>query len=281
MRPQPARWWATDHVLRPPHQGWGLLSASSGDFYVAIDRPPCGFEDSRVDEGWKGVASRPLLTKREQILAATLTPPEATTQWSRARLAKQVGVSASTVGRVWAEERLKPHRSETFKYSRDPELTAKIADVVGLYLAPPERAIVLSVDEKTQIQALDRTQPMLPMKPGQVDRHAHDCKRNGTLRGSASSAARLSAGAAASRTSASSQQRSSPSPATGTPARPRSPGSRPPTRSSPRRSARRKPIPARDTSQRASVPRARARCLRRPLPRREAPSGAEPRRARG
>jgi transposase len=119
--------------------------------------------------------------KREQILAATLTPPEATTQWSRARLAKQVGVSASTVGRVWAEERLKPHRVETFKYSRDPELTAKITDVVGLYLAPPERAIVLSVDEKTQIQALDRTQPMLPMKPGQVERHTHDYKRNGTL----------------------------------------------------------------------------------------------------
>jgi len=119
--------------------------------------------------------------KREQILAATLTPPEATTQWSRARLAKQVGVSASTVGRVWAEERLKPHRVETFKYSRDPELVAKITDVVGLYLAPPERAIVLSVDEKTQIQALDRTQPMLPMKPGQVERHTHDYKRNGTL----------------------------------------------------------------------------------------------------
>jgi len=90
-------------------------------------------------------------------------------------------VSPSTVGRVWAEGRLKPHRVETFKYSRDPELTAKITDVVGLYLAPPERAIVLSVDEKTQIQALDRTQPMLPLRPGQVERHTHDYKRNGTL----------------------------------------------------------------------------------------------------
>ncbi len=118
---------------------------------------------------------------REQILAATLTPPEATTHWSRARLAKRVGVSPSTVGRVWAEGRLKPHRVETFKYSRDPQLTAKITDVVGLYLAPPERAIVLSVDEKTQIQALDRTQPMLPLRPGQVERHTHDYKRNGTL----------------------------------------------------------------------------------------------------
>src|SRR3990172_2677335 len=118
---------------------------------------------------------------REQILAATLTRPEATTHWSRARLARQVGVSASTVGRVWAEGRLKPHRSETFKFSRDPELVAKVTDVVGLYLAPPERAIVLSVDEKTQIQALDRTQPMLPLRPGGVERHTHDYKRNGTL----------------------------------------------------------------------------------------------------
>jgi transposase len=118
---------------------------------------------------------------REQILATTLTKPEATTHWSRARLAKQVGVSASTVGRVWAEGRLKPHRTETFKFSRDPELVAKVTDVVGLYLAPPERAIVLSVDEKTQIQALDRTQPMLQLRAGQVERHTHDYKRNGTL----------------------------------------------------------------------------------------------------
>ena len=89
-------------------------------------------------------------------------------------------MSASTVGR-WHEGRLKPHRSETFKFSRDPELVAKVTDVVGLYLNPPERAIVLSVDEKTQIQALDRTQPMLPLRPGQVERHTHDYRRNGTL----------------------------------------------------------------------------------------------------
>ncbi len=77
---------------------------------------------------------------REQILASTLTRPEATTHWSRARLAMQVGVSPSTVGRVWAEGRLKPHRAKTSQYSRDPQLTAKITDVVGLYRAPPERA---------------------------------------------------------------------------------------------------------------------------------------------
>lgn len=117
---------------------------------------------------------------RERILAATLTPPAGTTHWSRARLAREVGVSASTVGRVWREARLQPHRVETFKYSRDPELVAKVTDVVGLYLSPPERAIVLSVDEKTQIQALDHTQPMLPLRPGQVERHTHDYRRHGT-----------------------------------------------------------------------------------------------------
>ena len=102
------------------------------------------------------------------------------THWSRARLARQFGVSASTVGRVWREARLQPHRVETFKYSSDPQLVAKVTDVVGLYLAPPERAIVLSVDEKTQIQAIDHTQPMLPLWPGQVERHTHDYRRNGT-----------------------------------------------------------------------------------------------------
>jgi len=118
---------------------------------------------------------------RERILATTLTRPEGTTHWSTRRLAKRVGVSASTVARVWHEGRLKPHRTETFKFSRDPELVAKVTDVVGLYLNPPERAIVLSVDEKTQIQALDRTQPMLPLRPDGVERHTHDYKRNGTL----------------------------------------------------------------------------------------------------
>ncbi len=117
---------------------------------------------------------------RERILAETLTPPEGATHWSTRRLAPRVGVSASTVGRVWQEGRLKPHRTETFKYSRDPQLVAKVTDVVGLYLDPPARAIVLSVDEKTQIQALDRTQPMLPLRPGQVERHTHDHERHGT-----------------------------------------------------------------------------------------------------
>jgi len=82
-------------------------------------------------------------------------------------MAARTGISISTIARIWAEANLKPHRVETFKFSTDPELVAKVRDVVGLYLSPPERAIVLSVDEKTQIQALDRTAPMLPLKPGQ------------------------------------------------------------------------------------------------------------------
>jgi transposase len=107
-------------------------------------------------------------------------PPEGTTHWSARRLAQRTGISITTIQRIWAEAQLKPHRTETFKFSTDPELVAKVHDVVGLYLHPPERAIVLSVDEKTQIQALDRTQPMLPLRPGQVERHTHDYKRNGT-----------------------------------------------------------------------------------------------------
>ena len=119
---------------------------------------------------------------RQRIVAATLKKPDVpVTHWSRARLAERVGVSASTVGRVWREENLKPHRSETFKYSSDPQLAEKVVDVVGLYLDPPERAIVLSVDEKTQVQALDRTQPMLPLRPGLPERRTHDYQRHGTV----------------------------------------------------------------------------------------------------
>ena len=118
---------------------------------------------------------------RDRVIALTLEPPpDGTTHWSARRMAARTGISTTTVQRIWAEAKLKPHRTETFKFSTDPQLEAKIRDVVGLYLSPPERAIVLSVDEKTQIQALDRTQPMLPMRAGQVERRTHDYKRNGT-----------------------------------------------------------------------------------------------------
>ena len=105
------------------------------------------------------------------MIALTLEPPsDGTTHWSARRIAPRVGMSITTVQRIWAEAGLKPHRTETFKFSTDPQLEAKVRDVVGLYLAPPERAIVLSVDEKTQIQALDRTAPMLPAaaRPGRA-----------------------------------------------------------------------------------------------------------------
>ena len=118
---------------------------------------------------------------RDRVIALTLEPPsDGTTHWSARRLGKRLGMSETTVWRIWQSMGLKPHRTETFKFSTDPDLVAKIRDVVGLYLSPPERAIVLSLDEKTQIQALDRTAPMLPLRPGQVERHTHDYKRNGT-----------------------------------------------------------------------------------------------------
>lgn len=119
--------------------------------------------------------------ERDRVIALTLEPPpDGTTHWSARRMALRTGISITTVQRIWAEAHLKPHRVETFKFSTDPDLVTKVRDVVGLYLAPPERAIVLSVDEKTQIQALDRTQPMLPLRPGQVERHTHDYERHGT-----------------------------------------------------------------------------------------------------
>lgn len=118
---------------------------------------------------------------RDRVIALSLSPPPAgTTHWSARRVGQRLSMSETTVWRIWQSAGLQPHRVETFKFSTDPDLEAKVRDVVGLYLAPPERAIVLSVDEKTQIQALDRTQPMLPLRPGQAERRTHDYKRNGT-----------------------------------------------------------------------------------------------------
>jgi transposase len=115
-----------------------------------------------------------------RIVALTLKPPPAgVTHWSSRDLAEHVGVSHMTVHRIWRAHALQPHRVETFKFSTDPDAEAKIYDVVGLYLHPPTHAVVLSVDEKTQIQALSRTQPLLPMRPGLPARRTHDYRRNG------------------------------------------------------------------------------------------------------
>ncbi len=117
----------------------------------------------------------------QRVLAKTLeAPPDGSTHWSVRRLAAATGISSSTVHRIWRDHKLKPHQVRSFKFSKDPQLAEKVIDVVGLYLDPPDGAIVLSVDEKTQIQALDRTQPTLPMKPGKAQRMTHDYKRNGT-----------------------------------------------------------------------------------------------------
>ena len=117
----------------------------------------------------------------EAVIARTLESlPADGTHWSSRSMARASGVSVSTVQRIWRAFGLQPHRSETFKLSTDPDFVAKVRDVVGLYMAPPDRALVLCVDEKSQIQALDRTQPLLPMRPGQVERRSHDYKRHGT-----------------------------------------------------------------------------------------------------
>ena len=121
--------------------------------------------------------------RRAEILAATLTPPPedlGVTHWSSRLLAAALGVSHNTVARVWAEHDLKPWRTETFKFSTDPQLEAKVRDVVGLYLQPPERAVVLCLDEKSQIQALSRTASNLPLRPGDPERRTHDYVRHGT-----------------------------------------------------------------------------------------------------
>jgi len=117
----------------------------------------------------------------QRVLAKTLEPPpDGTTHWSVRRLAAATGIAPTTVHRIWREHKLKPHQVRSFKFSKDPQLAEKLVDVVGLYLDPPEGALVLCVDEKTQIQALDRTQPTLPIKPGKAARMTHDYKRNGT-----------------------------------------------------------------------------------------------------
>tara|TARA_B100001971_G_C18166927_1_gene524751 strand:- start:8 stop:1135 length:1128 start_codon:yes stop_codon:yes gene_type:complete len=108
------------------------------------------------------------------------TPPDAT-HWSLRSMARSVGYAPSTIHRIWRAFGLQPHRSETFKLSSDPFFVEKVRDIVGLYLAPPERALVLCVDEKSQIQALDRSQPLFPMCPGQAERRSHDYVRHGTL----------------------------------------------------------------------------------------------------
>lgn len=137
--------------------------------------------DGLLDEPRPGAPRKIGDARIEQLIATTLNErPRGATHWSTRSLAVTAGVSQSTVNRVWRAFGLQPHRSETFKLSTDPLFIDKVRDIVGLYMNPPVNAVVLSVDEKSQIQALDRTQPMLPLAPGVAERRTHDYKRHGT-----------------------------------------------------------------------------------------------------
>lgn len=137
--------------------------------------------DGLLDEPRPGTPRRLSDKEVEQVLTMTLeSTPKHATHWSTRSLAAACGLSSSSVHRVWRAFALAPHRSESFKLSTDPLFIDKVRDIVGLYLDPPDKALVLCVDEKSQIQALDRSQPILPMRPGQVERRAHDYKRHGT-----------------------------------------------------------------------------------------------------
>src|SRR5262249_27257629 len=117
----------------------------------------------------------------ERVITLTLeSRPENATHWSSRAMAKRTGMSQTAVSRIWRAFALQPHRSETFKLSQDPMFVDKVRDIVGLYMSPPEKALVLCVDEKAQIQALDRTAPLLPMRPGQLERRTYQYRRHGT-----------------------------------------------------------------------------------------------------
>ena len=158
---------------------------------LGIDEPQVGRWRNRfAQQGLPGIEKdksrpgriKPLAKRKEsEIIRKTIeTTPKGVTHWSRSLMAAETGVSESTVGRVWARAGLKPHRVRTFKLSNDKRFEEKLEDVVGLYLSPPEHAVVFSCDEKSQIQALDRTQPGLPIKKGRCQTMTHDYKRNGT-----------------------------------------------------------------------------------------------------
>ena len=156
---------------------------------VGVSRPTVNKWRSRyADRGLAGLADEPRpgparTVDQRKIITATLTPPPKSlgvAHWSSRLLAQRLSMSHVTVAEAWKQFGVKPWRAETFKFSTDPELEAKVTDVVGLYLAPPEDAVVLCVDEKSQIQALNRTQQVLPLQPGHAEQRTHDYVRHGT-----------------------------------------------------------------------------------------------------
>jgi transposase len=137
--------------------------------------------DGLLDEPRPGTPRRLSDADVERVLVMTLeSTPKGATHWSTRSMAEACGLSRCSINRIWRAFALAPHRTENFKLSKDPLFIEKVRDIVGLYMAPPDKAMVLCVDEKTQIQALDRSQPVLPMRPGQAERRSHDYTRHGT-----------------------------------------------------------------------------------------------------
>ena len=174
------------HIVLAIADGTGV-SGTARTF--GVSRPTViKWRDRFAADGVEGLADlarsgRPKTIDDAQIIAATLeAPPDSlgVTHWSTRLLGQHLAIGDATVARAWRAYRVAPWRRGTFKFSTDPELEAKVRDVIGLYLNPPQNAIVLCVDEKSQIQALNRTQPILPVRPGLPERATHDYKRNGT-----------------------------------------------------------------------------------------------------
>src|SRR5437870_8302700 len=163
----------------------GAIAIAAGITRQTVGRSRSRFVRKRLqgllDEPRPGAPRKIMDAEVERVIRPTLeSHPRDATHWSTRTMAKRCGLSQTAVNRIWRAFALQPHRVKTFKLSKDPLFIDKVRDIVGLYLNPPDKALVLCVDEKAQIQALDRTQPLLPMRPGQVERRTHDYTRHGT-----------------------------------------------------------------------------------------------------